>query len=143
VCVVQANGEIYNHEALRKTMKPHEYHTQSDCEVIAHLVRTHLFEEFWSISMLFLNKRNFLMLVFGVCSSMKMWARRWCPCWTACFHLCWWITGTTPSLLLVIPSASPLSTSAGDLMVNSPLTLSDHCVQKVKVHINSYLSCTH
>jgi asparagine synthase (glutamine-hydrolysing) len=35
--VVAANGEIYNHEALRKTMKPHEYHTQSDCEVIAHL----------------------------------------------------------------------------------------------------------
>ena len=38
LCVCQANGEIYNHEALRKTMKPHEYHTESDCEVIAHLV---------------------------------------------------------------------------------------------------------
>ncbi|KAG0598262.1 hypothetical protein M758_12G058900 [Ceratodon purpureus] len=35
--VVAANGEIYNHEALKKTMKPHQYHTQSDCEVIAHL----------------------------------------------------------------------------------------------------------
>ncbi|XP_024364474.1 asparagine synthetase [glutamine-hydrolyzing] 2 [Physcomitrium patens] len=35
--VVAANGEIYNHEALKKSMKPHKYHTQSDCEVIAHL----------------------------------------------------------------------------------------------------------
>ncbi|XP_024358252.1 asparagine synthetase [glutamine-hydrolyzing] 2 [Physcomitrium patens] len=35
--VVAANGEIYNHELLKKNMKPHEYHTQSDCEVIAHL----------------------------------------------------------------------------------------------------------
>jgi asparagine synthetase B (glutamine-hydrolysing) len=36
--VVAVNGEIYNHEALKKTMKKHDYHTQSDCEVIAHLV---------------------------------------------------------------------------------------------------------
>jgi asparagine synthase (glutamine-hydrolysing) len=35
--VVAVNGEIYNHEALKKTMKKHDYHTQSDCEVIAHL----------------------------------------------------------------------------------------------------------
>lgn len=35
--VVAANGEIYNHEQLKKTMKGKEYHTQSDCEVIAHL----------------------------------------------------------------------------------------------------------
>jgi asparagine synthase (glutamine-hydrolysing) len=35
--VVAVNGEIYNHEALKKTMKQHDYHTQSDCEVIAHL----------------------------------------------------------------------------------------------------------
>ncbi|KAL2629960.1 hypothetical protein R1flu_014646 [Riccia fluitans] len=36
--VVAVNGEIYNHETLKKNMKrPHTYHTQSDCEVIAHL----------------------------------------------------------------------------------------------------------
>eukprot|EP00897_Mesotaenium_endlicherianum_P005691 jgi/Mesen1/514/ME000104S10611 len=36
--VVTVNGEIYNHEELKAaTKKPHEYHTQSDCEVIAHL----------------------------------------------------------------------------------------------------------
>lgn len=35
--VVAANGEIYNHEKLKKNMKGKEYHTQSDCEVIAHL----------------------------------------------------------------------------------------------------------
>lgn len=37
------NGEIYNHEALKKTMKKHDYHTQSDCEVIAHLVSSSSF----------------------------------------------------------------------------------------------------
>ncbi|KAJ7525344.1 hypothetical protein O6H91_17G046600 [Diphasiastrum complanatum] len=36
--VVAVNGEIYNHESLKASMKrPHKYHTQSDCEVIAHL----------------------------------------------------------------------------------------------------------
>jgi asparagine synthase (glutamine-hydrolysing) len=35
--VVAANGEIYNHEELKKSMKNKEYHTHSDCEVIAHL----------------------------------------------------------------------------------------------------------
>lgn len=35
----QVNGEIYNHEALKAGMKAHKYNTQSDCEVIAHLVR--------------------------------------------------------------------------------------------------------
>ncbi|CAM6020844.1 unnamed protein product [Sphagnum balticum] len=35
--VVAVNGEIYNHEALKKSMKEHDYHTHSDCEVIAHL----------------------------------------------------------------------------------------------------------
>eukprot|EP00249_Psilotum_nudum_P008395 c21247_g1_i2 orf=3-953(-) len=36
--IVTVNGEIYNHEKLKSTVK-HEYHfwTQSDCEVIAHL----------------------------------------------------------------------------------------------------------
>lgn len=34
----QVNGEIYNHEALKESMKGKTYHTQSDCEVIAHLV---------------------------------------------------------------------------------------------------------
>jgi asparagine synthetase B (glutamine-hydrolysing) len=32
------NGEIYNHEALKAGMRAHKYNTQSDCEVIAHLV---------------------------------------------------------------------------------------------------------
>ncbi|KAG0572277.1 hypothetical protein KC19_VG081000 [Ceratodon purpureus] len=35
--VVAVNGEIYNHEALKAGMKAHQYNTQSDCEVIAHL----------------------------------------------------------------------------------------------------------
>jgi asparagine synthase (glutamine-hydrolysing) len=38
--VVTVNGEIYNHEALKKGLKgDHKYRTQSDCEVIPHLVR--------------------------------------------------------------------------------------------------------
>lgn len=36
--VVAVNGEIYNHEELKaSTEREHKYHTQSDCEVIAHL----------------------------------------------------------------------------------------------------------
>ena len=46
-----------------------------------------------------------------------MWARRQSACLTACSHLYWWITGTTPSSPRVTPSASPLSTSAGAMMV--------------------------
>eukprot|EP00850_Spirogloea_muscicola_P013740 SM000095S24954 [mRNA] locus=s95:165010:169190:+ [translate_table: standard] len=36
--VVAVNGEIYNHEDLKSQLaRTHSYHTQSDCEVIAHL----------------------------------------------------------------------------------------------------------
>lgn len=35
--VVAVNGEIYNHELLKAEMQQHNYHTESDCEVIAHL----------------------------------------------------------------------------------------------------------
>lgn len=36
--VVTVNGEIYNHEELRRRLQPdHKYRTGSDCEVIAHL----------------------------------------------------------------------------------------------------------
>jgi len=36
----QVNGEIYNHEALRKQLSNHTFRTGSDCDcdVIAHLV---------------------------------------------------------------------------------------------------------
>ena len=34
----QANGEIYNHEELRKKLANHKFRTNSDCEVIPHLV---------------------------------------------------------------------------------------------------------
>ena len=34
----KVNGEIYNHEELRKGLKNHKFHTGSDCDVIAHLV---------------------------------------------------------------------------------------------------------
>ncbi|KAH0861807.1 hypothetical protein HID58_079018, partial [Brassica napus] len=36
--VITVNGEIYNHKALRETesLKSHKYHTESDCEVLAH-----------------------------------------------------------------------------------------------------------
>lgn len=32
------NGEIYNHEELRKSLPNHKFKTGSDCDVIAHLV---------------------------------------------------------------------------------------------------------
>ncbi|KAK4351597.1 hypothetical protein RND71_030910 [Anisodus tanguticus] len=35
--VVTVNGEIYNHEQLRKLMPNHKFRTGSDCDVIAHL----------------------------------------------------------------------------------------------------------
>eukprot|EP00262_Sarcandra_glabra_P014257 TRINITY_DN412_c0_g1_i2.p1 TRINITY_DN412_c0_g1~~TRINITY_DN412_c0_g1_i2.p1 ORF type:complete len:589 (-),score=106.86 TRINITY_DN412_c0_g1_i2:228-1994(-) len=35
--VVTVNGEIYNHEELRRKLKSHQFRTGSDCEVIAHL----------------------------------------------------------------------------------------------------------
>ncbi|KAJ8624469.1 hypothetical protein MRB53_032999 [Persea americana] len=35
--VVTVNGEIYNHENLRKLLSNHKFRTGSDCEVIAHL----------------------------------------------------------------------------------------------------------
>ena len=35
----QVNGEIYNHEALKASLKDkHSFATASDCEIIAHLV---------------------------------------------------------------------------------------------------------
>ncbi|KAF3509409.1 hypothetical protein F2Q69_00007710 [Brassica cretica] len=39
--VVTVNGEIYNHEELRKGLKNHKFHTGSDCDVIAHLYEEH------------------------------------------------------------------------------------------------------
>jgi asparagine synthase (glutamine-hydrolysing) len=40
--VLAVNGEIYNHVALRKSLKhPATFKTHSDCEVIMHLVRLH------------------------------------------------------------------------------------------------------
>ncbi|KAG9158334.1 hypothetical protein Leryth_000453, partial [Lithospermum erythrorhizon] len=39
--IVTVNGEIYNHKALRETLKGHEFRTGSDCEVIAHLYEEH------------------------------------------------------------------------------------------------------
>ncbi|CAL5353163.1 unnamed protein product [Camellia sinensis] len=35
--VVTVNGEIYNHEELRKCLPKHKFRTGSDCEVISHL----------------------------------------------------------------------------------------------------------
>ncbi|MBA0615314.1 hypothetical protein Godav_015468, partial [Gossypium davidsonii] len=35
--VVTVNGEIYNHEELRKKLAHHKFRTGSDCDVIAHL----------------------------------------------------------------------------------------------------------
>lgn len=37
--VLCVNGEIYNHKWLRKQLKePHNFQTDSDCEVIMHMV---------------------------------------------------------------------------------------------------------
>ncbi|KEH34318.1 asparagine synthetase [glutamine-hydrolyzing] protein [Medicago truncatula] len=35
--IVTVNGEIYNHEDLRKQLPNHKFRTQCDCDVIAHL----------------------------------------------------------------------------------------------------------
>ncbi len=37
MCV--ANGEIYNHQSLRSQLGHHKFKTDSDCEVILHLVK--------------------------------------------------------------------------------------------------------
>uniref|UniRef100_A0A1D1ZGE9 Asparagine synthetase [glutamine-hydrolyzing] n=1 Tax=Anthurium amnicola TaxID=1678845 RepID=A0A1D1ZGE9_9ARAE len=39
--VVTVNGEIYNHEELRKSLPNHSFRTGSDCDVIAHLYEEH------------------------------------------------------------------------------------------------------
>ncbi|KAB1225745.1 Asparagine synthetase [glutamine-hydrolyzing] [Morella rubra] len=39
--VVTVNGEIYNHEDLRKSLPNHKFRTGSDCDVIAHLYEEH------------------------------------------------------------------------------------------------------
>ncbi|XP_019084731.1 PREDICTED: asparagine synthetase [glutamine-hydrolyzing] 2-like [Camelina sativa] len=39
--VVTVNGEIYNHKVLHEKLKSHQFHTGSDCEVIAHLYEEH------------------------------------------------------------------------------------------------------
>lgn len=39
--VVTVNGEIYNHEQLRKSLPNHKFRTGSDCDVIAHLYEEH------------------------------------------------------------------------------------------------------
>ncbi|XP_056866631.1 asparagine synthetase [glutamine-hydrolyzing] isoform X3 [Raphanus sativus] len=38
---VTVNGEIYNHEELRKGLKNHKFRTGSDCDVISHLYEEH------------------------------------------------------------------------------------------------------
>lgn len=46
----QVNGEIYNHEELRKSLSNHKFRTGSDCEVIAHLVcplKFHILYFYW------------------------------------------------------------------------------------------------
>ncbi|XLR38052.1 hypothetical protein HN51_024826 [Arachis hypogaea] len=49
--VVTVNGEIYNHEELRKQLPNHKFRTGSDCDVIAHLVSHQILEHiFFSLS---------------------------------------------------------------------------------------------
>uniref|UniRef100_A0A1S3Y0F4 Asparagine synthetase [glutamine-hydrolyzing] 1-like n=1 Tax=Nicotiana tabacum TaxID=4097 RepID=A0A1S3Y0F4_TOBAC len=38
---LSVNGEIYNHEQLRKQLPNHKFRTGSDCDVIAHLYEEH------------------------------------------------------------------------------------------------------
>ncbi|OIV95512.1 hypothetical protein TanjilG_25183 [Lupinus angustifolius] len=39
--IIEVNGEIYNHEELRKQLPNHKFLTGSDCDVIAHLYEEH------------------------------------------------------------------------------------------------------
>ncbi|KAK7289835.1 hypothetical protein RIF29_03804 [Crotalaria pallida] len=39
--IVTVNGEIYNHEDIRKQLPNHKFRTGSDCDVIAHLYEEH------------------------------------------------------------------------------------------------------
>lgn len=50
---IQVNGEIYNHEELRKRLPDHKFRTGSDCDVIAHLVSTDYLENPFTLFILY------------------------------------------------------------------------------------------
>lgn len=95
------NGEIYNHEELRKQLPNHKFRTQCDCDVIAHLVsrcHSHLCCAIavYAVAQLLL---EFLFVIeFGnfVVSTRNMEKILWI-CWTAYFRLLCWILATTVS----------------------------------------------
>ncbi|RRT79366.1 hypothetical protein B296_00024608 [Ensete ventricosum] len=94
VSTKNVNGEIYNHEELRKRLPDHKFRTGSDCEVIAHLVITRS-------------------------TAKDSWI-----CWMGSSHLCCLTRATTASSLLEMPSESLLFTSAGDSTVGDKNTVS-------------------
>ncbi|CAI7793592.1 unnamed protein product [Closterium sp. NIES-53] len=82
--IVTVNGEIYNHEALKKSLKgKHSFSTESDCEVIAHLYEEHgeeLVQELDGIfAFVLLDTRDNSFIAardpIGVCSMYIGWGR--------------------------------------------------------------------
>ncbi|CAI5505009.1 unnamed protein product [Closterium sp. Naga37s-1] len=82
--IVTVNGEIYNHEALKKSLKQkHSFSTESDCEVIAHLYEEHgeeLVQELDGIfAFVLLDTRDNSFIAardpIGVCSMYIGWGR--------------------------------------------------------------------
>ncbi|XP_028783980.1 asparagine synthetase [glutamine-hydrolyzing] 2-like [Neltuma alba] len=87
---VIANGEIYNHEDLRKQLPNHKFRTNSDCEVIAHLYEEYgenfvdMLDGIFSFVLLDTRTNNFLVArdAIGITSLYIGWAED-ASCWVS------------------------------------------------------------
>lgn len=130
------NGEIYNHEELRKQLPNHKFWTGSDCDVIAHLVssRSNLCHSFMGSSLVTskniclkntsleaLIVKNYVWfdhVIFDIFfTSMKSMERTLWTCWMEYFPLSYLILAITALLLLVMLLGLLPSTLDGGLMV--------------------------
>ncbi|KAG6477041.1 hypothetical protein ZIOFF_066291 [Zingiber officinale] len=63
---VVVNGEIYNHEELRENLESHQFQSDSDCEVIAHLYEeygedfVHMLDDMFSFVLLDTRYRSYI-----------------------------------------------------------------------------------